>query len=350
MSSFESDGFSTSTVTPVARNVVVLAPAAAALSYPYLLKGFHFSVSPADTPLSGAAMLAAAIFLLGAIAVPAFALAFASRLSRVVTPSRFELRARRLAYLSICAPPLFVFVGVTIGLLGLPMKDESIWAVGWLVACAYTWMGSTKERATSPPNPPIKLRVGHGISAAVITVFILFHLTNHLLGWLGPDAHAAVMEIGRSVYRAPIFETILIALLLFQAISGGRLAWYWTAVPSDAYRAFQIGSGAYLAAFLVTHLNSALVSARAVRNIETDWAWASGAPEGLIYDAWNIRLLPHYALGVFFVLAHLTSGLRQVLLAHGVAAQSVNRIWIVGLTLSGLVSTVIVSGLCGARI
>ncbi|MCC8956157.1 hypothetical protein H8B02_22820 [Bradyrhizobium sp. Pear77] len=98
---------------------------------------------------------------------------------------------------------------------------------------------------------------------------------------------------------------------------------------------FQIGSGIYLAAFIVTHLNSALVSARAVHHIDTNWAWASGAPVGLIHDAGSIRPVPHYALGVFFVLAHLASGLRGVLIAHGVTTTIANRIWATGLVAGG---------------
>ena len=69
-----------------------------------------------------------------------------------------------------------------------------------------------------------------------------------------------------------------------------------------------------------------------------------------IHDPWSIRLVPHYALGVFFVLAHLSSGLRAVLIAHGVGATSANRIWTAGLVASALVSVAIISGLCGVRI
>jgi hypothetical protein len=138
--------------------------------------------------------------------------------------------------------------------------------------------------------------------------------------------------------------------MLFQVISGARLAWRWSGVPGDAYRVFQIGSGTYMAAFIVTHLNSALVSARTVHKIETDWNWASGAPTGLIHDAWNIRLVPHYAFGVFFILAHLCSGLRGVVIAHGMTATVANRLWAAGLVISGLVSVAIMSGLCGVRI
>jgi hypothetical protein len=156
--------------------------------------------------------------------------------------------------------------------------------------------------------------------------------------------------VGRRAYRSPVVEPVLIGLLLFQVVSGARLAWRWSSLPADAYRVFQIGSGAYLAAFILAHLNSALISARGVHKIDTNWAWASGAPTGLIHDAWNIRLLPHYALGVFFILAHLSSGLRGVVIAHGVAATVANRVWAVGLVVSGLICVAIISGLCGARI
>ena len=68
------------------------------------------------------------------------------------------------------------------------------------------------------------------------------------------------------------------------------------------------------------------------------------------HNSWSIRLVPHYALGVFFVLAHLCSGLRIVLIAHGVSATSANRIWTAGLAASALVSVAIMSGLCGVRV
>jgi hypothetical protein len=97
-------------------------------------------------------------------------------------------------------------------------------------------------------------------------------------------------------------------------------------------------------------MNSALVSARAIHKIDTGWAWASGAPTGLILDAWNIRLVPHYALGVFFILAHLASGLRSVLIAHGLRPALANRAWAVGLLVGALVSVAIIGGLCGIRI
>ncbi|WP_342725520.1 hypothetical protein AAFG07_00410 [Bradyrhizobium sp. B097] len=40
----------------------------------------------------------------------------------------------------------------------------------------------------------------------------------------------------------------------------------WSSLPPDVFRVLQIGSGVYLATFIVTHLNTAFVSARAVHS------------------------------------------------------------------------------------
>jgi hypothetical protein len=331
------------------RKLAMLIPLLAAIAYPFLLKEFHRGIGQPGESSSVIGLGFAALCLFGAMVMPIFALVWTHRLSRADHTSPFELRARRLAYLAMAAPPLFVFTGVARGLLGRPLTDQTVWIGFWLIAAASAFLGGGSAH-TAVPRPVARWRVAHGVSAALITCFVLFHLTNHLLAWFGPEVHEAVMHIGRGVYRSGFIEPVLIALLLFQIASGLGLAWRWSAQPADWYRAFQIGSGVYLAAFVITHLNSALVSARWVRGSETDWAWASGAPEGLIYDSWNIRLLPHYVFGVFFVLSHLASGLRQILIAHGVGAMIANRIWVAGLIASALGSAAIIAALIGARI
>ncbi|MEH2546072.1 hypothetical protein V1283_002717 [Bradyrhizobium sp. AZCC 2262] len=210
------------------------------------------------------------------------------------------------------------------------------------------WFGGDQLAPERRTHSTAACQIAHGVSAALITCHVLFHLTNICLGWL--EIHAEIMKTGRAVYRAPLIEPVLVLLLLFQAASGVRLAWLWSSLRTDVYRIFQIGSGAYLAAFLLAHLNSGLIAARIVYKIESDWAWASGAPDGLIQGAWNIRLLPHYALGVFFILGHLASGLRGVMIAHSVKVSIANRAWSAGLTAAALISTAIICGLCGARI
>lgn len=332
--------------SPAARRIVLLAPLGAVAAYPFLLKAFHLSV---DRPASPLWVGVAAIFLLAALAAPVIGLAWAMRPGGAEAPTGFELRARRLAYFAMAAPPLFVFTGVGRGLVGGPLTDEIVWVGFWLLVLAAALAGPRGEK---PPiaAPSTGLRVAHGISAALVLCFVLFHLGNHLAGWLGAEAHTAFMQAGRTVYRIPLVEALLVGLLLFQAVSGIRLAWRRSMAPTDGFGAFQIGSGVYLSAFIVTHLTSALISARWVHGANTDWGWATGAPGGLIHDDWNIRLLPHYLFGVFFILAHLASGLRQVLLAHGVGAGTANRIWFAGLGCSGLVASVIILGLVGARV
>jgi hypothetical protein len=55
-------------------------------------------------------------------------------------------------------------------------------------------------------------------------------------------------------------------------------------------------------------MNSVFVFARLYLRIDSDWAFATGAPSGLVKDAWNIRLVLHYGLAAFFVLSHLAAG------------------------------------------
>jgi hypothetical protein len=331
-----------------------LIPAAAAMSYPFWLDAFHSAVSPSSGSMSLVQMVEAAFCLFAAFTIPLLGLGCAFWMT-TATFSSFELRSRRLAYITIAVPPFFVLTGVGLGLLHVPVSDELVWIMGWSAACLYVLFGGERARASAAsPRPAARSvarwRVVHGVTAAVILIYVLFHLTNHLFGLLGPDVHAEIMKMGRRIYRSPFVEPILVGLLLFQVIVGARLAWHWSSVPADVFRVFQTGSGTYLAAFILAHLNSALISARAMHHIETDWAWASGAPIGLIHDPWSIRLVPHYALGVFFVLSHLCSGLRIVLLAHRISAPLANRSWAAGLGISGLVSAAIISALCGARI
>ena len=330
----------------VKRRAPWFAPPALALAYPFLLHAFSNAteIAAGQPGIVRAALGWFCLFL--ASSVPLVGIACASTLRDAAAPGDRPARARSLAYLTVAAPPLFVFVGVTRGLIGHPLSDEAIWLGLWPAAILYVFLRRPAATRAMPP----RLRVVHGVSAALILVFIAFHLTNHLSGLIGPDVHATIMKAGRAVYRRPVVEALLIGLLLFQIATGVTLALRWSRLPGDGLRVLQIGSGLYVASFIVTHLNSALIGARAVRHVETDWAWASGAPEGLIHDAWNIRLVPHYGWGVFFVLVHLLLGLRQVLIAHAVPRSLVNRLWAGGLLVCGALASAIMAGLLGLRV
>jgi hypothetical protein len=139
-----------------------------------------------------------------------------TKVATEAAPSCFELRARRLAYATICAPPLFVLTGVGLGLLHIPVSDELVWVAGWLAACVFVVIGRDDPAASVAPSMSASSsvatwRVVHGAAAVVILIYLSSHLTNHLLGLFGPEVHAAVMKTGRLVYRSAVVEPVLVA-------------------------------------------------------------------------------------------------------------------------------------------
>jgi len=320
---------------------LALAPAAAAICYPFLLRAFHAVAGTQAAMPSPLAIVGATLILAVAFAVPFLALALACR-------SDADPGARRLAFAGVATPTIYVFLGVVQALIHSPIPDELVWCVLW-VAIAI-WSQTARNPVAATPSTVGRWRTVHGITAAVLSVYVAFHLANHLFGWIGPDAHAAVMKIGRVVYRSAVGEPLLVVAMLFQVGTGLFLAWSWSAAPQSFHRTFQVASGAYLSLYILGHMNSVFIYARTFLGIPTDWNFAIGAPTGLIHDAWNIRLLPHYALGAFFVLSHLASGLRVVLIAHGVDRRAANRLWGAGVAISAGISAAIIAGMCGVRI
>jgi hypothetical protein len=317
-----------------------LLPAVAVICYPFLLDAFHVVVGPVGARASAWTTAAAAAILAAAFAVPALGIAIANR-----PASKPGLR--RLAYASVAAPTLYVFLGVVNYMAKSAYSDELIWFVLWVAAALWAWLVRGELPVSAEPDVA-RGRVAHGLVAAIVAVFVLFHIANHLFLLIGTDAHTAVAHLGETVYRARYVELLLVLLMLFMCASGLFLAWRWSASESrhDFYRTFQIASGIYVLLYIVGHMNSVFIYARLFLGIPTDWAFAVGAPTGMIHDAWNIRLLPHYALGVFFVLAHLTTGLRSILLAHGGNRTAVNHIWRIGAVSAGAIATAIIIGMC----
>jgi hypothetical protein len=174
--------------------------------------------------------------------------------------------------------------------------------------------------------------VAHGISALLIVlIFLAWHLLNHASAVYSHEFNRAMMNALRKWYRSEVIQPLLVTLMLFQVVSGMTLFWRATAARSDLYRTLQTCTGAFLTAFIVSHLNAVFILGRAVTKVDTTFLWASGAPVGLLPDPWNVRLIPHYSLGVWFVIAHIGLGLRAVLLAHGVSPLAAGRVaWAVG--------------------
>ena len=124
------------------------------------------------------------------------------------------------------------------------------------------------------------------------------------------------------------------------------LFWRATAARGDLWRTLQTSTGAFLIAFIASHLNSVFILGRAVTKVDTNVLWASGAPVGLLPDAWKVRLIPPYSLGVWFAIIHMGLGLRGVLLFHKVSVSAADRIaWAAGALGAALAITITVAQL-----
>jgi hypothetical protein len=334
-------------IGPAART---LTPAGLALIYPAFVDGFHWAVGKPGVAHSAGGLLFATLMLLMMFAVPA--LGFVHVLKRHPSPisRRYAVRARRLAYAAVAAPTLYCFVGVWNILLSSPLSDGMTWVLLWCLLIGWSLLARPRRAIADWVAPAPSLRVAHGVSALILLAYVAFHLTNHLFAWRGEAAHAAVMEAGRTIYRSPVVEPLLVLAMSFQVVTGLILAWRWSARRLDFHRSFQVASGFFLAVYILGHMNSVFTLARWFFGIPTGWDFATGAPNGLIHDPWSVRLIPHYALCVFFVVAHLFSGLRVILLAHGAAPRSADRIWKAGTAFAALLSAAIMLAMCGMRI
>jgi len=333
---------------------MLVAPLAAIL-YPFVLKGFHASVTRIAEGASSSfdlSWLSAAVWLALAFAMPLTAMLAAMSLSEISRPTTAQLRAKRVGLVAVAAPTLFTFIGVVLYMLHDPVPDTWLWVAGWAIVLALMLRSDNDTPAkVTVCVVPTPLRVAHGVAAlALVVIFLALHIANHLMFPAGSETYDAVMKTFRHIYRTEILQPLVVALFLFQIGTGLFFVWRRTAAPSDRFRTFQIASGLYLAFYVLGHMDSVFIFARTYLGIDTGWGFATGAPTGLIKDPWNIRLVPHYWLGVFFVLAHLAAGARAVTMAHGVSKTFADRSMVSGAVVAGIVATVIVLGMCGMRV
>ena len=331
----------------------MLAPPLAALLYPFALKGFNASVTHIAEGVSTLSWLSAAVCLALTFAVPLIAMLAAMSLSEIGRPTAAQLRAKRTALLAVAAPTLFTFLGVVLSMLHDPVPDTWFWVACWVIALALLLRPAKdmSRELASRPVVPAPLRVAHGVSAvAIVIIFLALHIANHLMFPAGEGTYDTVMKVFRHVYRTDILQPLVVALFLFQVGTGLFFVWRLTVAPGDRFRTFQIASGVYLAFYVLGHMDSVFIFARTYLGIDTGWGFATGAPTGLVKDPWNIRLVPHYWLAVFFVLAHFAAGARVVIMAHGVSKTFADRFMVGGAVVAGIVATVIMLGMCGMRI
>src|SRR5687768_1347562 len=71
-------------------------------------------------------------------------------------------------------------------------------------------------------DKPTTWKKVHYFSGVTLAIFIGFHLLNQLLSLDGPALHIAWMERFRMVYRHPVIESLILAAVAFQFVTGIR--------------------------------------------------------------------------------------------------------------------------------
>jgi hypothetical protein len=310
----------------VARTIFRYGPSTAALIYPLLLVSLHQSgrhfVQATDA--TGKLLAGLAVGLSAALVYSVPLLSFAA-----ISQSAGQIRTRQFAHLAFAAPPIFVMIGVFFYMLNVPNGDYAFWAIAWVGVIGFAaFVSPTNEM---PAAAPRWLRTAHGFSAgAIIAIFLAWHLANHVTAAWSLETNKQIMDLLRVWYRSDIVQPILVALFAFQLLSGLRLLWAAIAPKADIYSSIQTATGTFLMVFMTSHLIAVFILGRMFLGVDTTFAWASGAPTGLLHDPWNVRLIPHYSLAPLFVISHLAMGLRAVLIGHDVRVAFANCFaWVV---------------------
>jgi hypothetical protein len=145
------------------------------------------------------------------------------------------------------------------------------------------------------------MKILHYYSGITISVFIGFHLLNHLLVLRSENYHIRFMRSIRKIYRNRIVESILLLGIVIQIISGSILAILKWNKTEDYFGVIQIASGLYLAFFLIIHLNAVMVG-RYKLKVDTNLYYGAG-----VMNMWPHKLffIPYYSLSILSFFFHV---------------------------------------------
>jgi len=175
----------------------------------------------------------------------------------------------------------------------------------------------------------------HRASALVIGLYALAHLANHLAAVVSVASHIAFMDKVRLVTRVPALEALLLACVLFQAVSGLVLVARRRGQRRALFDRLQAISGLYLAFFLLVHVSSVLAG-RILQGVDTNFHFAAA---GLHVAPFQFFFFPYYGLAVLAFGVHLAAAFHY--LARG-RVGSLARTRIAG---AGIAAALLLSGL-----
>ena len=146
-----------------------------------------------------------------------------------------------------------------------------------------------------------RMRALHRFSSAIIGVFALVHVANHLAAAGGVASHIAFMNVARAVYRLTLVEAVLLASVMVQVVTGLLLARHgWHQLHGLVAR-LQVAAGLYLAPFLLLH-TSAILAGRGLFHLDTNFYFAAA---GFHVPPFQWFFGPYYLLAVIAFFTHL---------------------------------------------
>jgi hypothetical protein len=322
-------------------------PGLAAIAYPFLLSAIGWLLGQfqvAVPPDPAAVTVTVLAILASASAVMGVAFGRALALGRVGGPSA----PRLVAHLAFATPTLLVAFGNVVGLFHARGALAIAWPLFWVAVMTVAWLA----QETTLPAPIVssrRLAVAHGVSAvAILILFIIPHLGNHLTGIVSGSDHIGVMKLVRLVYRNSVIEPLLLTLIGFQIMSGFVLVRRRLSRANDVFGTLQTMTGIYVGCYFLGHM-TAVFSARGA-GTDTNWNWLTDNDQGLLAHLSGFSLVGHYWVGPIAIITHVACGLRMVMLEHGISDRAATRTAWSLIGLGVMASSVILTGLLGAHI
>lgn len=168
---------------------------------------------------------------------------------------------------------------------------------------------------TKPSRHSLTKRI-HTTTSKITGLFVLLHLLNHLFALAGAEKHIQIMNMLRLIYRHPLVETLLIAAVVCQIITGVILFVNGRKLRKGLMEHLQAWSGLYMSFFFVIHALAVFVLGRYLVGVDTNFYFAAA---GLQQLPAVLFFAPYYSMSILSFGVHITCSLQ------GVAAKRYGR-------------------------
>ncbi|HVZ21687.1 MAG TPA: hypothetical protein VG871_11520 [Vicinamibacterales bacterium] len=243
------------------------------------------------------------------------------------------------AVLAAVTPALFVIVRAVDARLG---SQAGLWSwYGVLGAAAFGALCPWPRVRTSTQ----RIVAVHRWSALFLTIFLLGHVVNQVLGFLSPPSYAAMRSVMRLASEYELTYVLIVAAVAIQLATGVVASAKHVRAGAFA-AAVQVATGWYLAAFLLMHVFLPLILGGAQQTVA---ATPGATGFDLLAAPRAVAQLPFLLLGVGAFLFHLGVYARLAALTC-MAEASVRRWSYAGAVVGAVVIVSVGLSLCGIHL